>query len=149
MGENLFAKFNDMIDVAGLQADVEAAKNSDNGEFVDVPHGDYEVKVVKMELAESKKGLPMVKVWFEVLAGEYKGQKIFMNQTIHTGFGVHNLNKFLDSLETGIPAVFLDFEQYNDLLKTIFAEVDGRAEYQLSYGQNNKGFNTFTIEQRY
>lgn len=149
MGENLFAKFNEMFDVAGLQADVESAKNSANGEFVDVPHGDYEVKIVKLELAESKKNLPMVKVWFEIVAGELKGQKIFMNQTIHTGFGINNMNTFLDSLETGIPAVFLDFEQYNDLLKTIFAEVDGRAEYQLSYGQNNKGFNTFTIEQRY
>lgn len=150
MGENIFEKFNSMMDIEGLKQDVaNAATNT--GDFVDVPHGDYEVKVVKIELGASKKELPMAKVWFEVLAGEYKGQKIFMNQMLTSGFGVHKMNEFLDSLETGIPALFENFKQYADLFAQIFAEVDGKAEYQLSYTANPKNdkFSNYTIVQRY
>ena len=151
MGENIFEKFNSMMDIEGLKQDVANAASNSGGDFVDVPHGDYEVKVVKIELGESKKELPMAKVWFEVLAGEYKGQKIFMNQMLTSGFGVHKMNEFLDSLETGIPALFENFKQYADLFAQIFAEVDGKAEYQLAYTANPKNdkFSNYTIVQRY
>ena len=143
MGENIFEKFNSMIDVEGLKKDVEEAANN-SGDFVEVPHGDYEVKVVKIELGETGEksktpGMPMAKVWFEILAGEYKGQKIFMNQMLTSGFGIHKMNEFLNSLETGIPVVFENFTQYNDLFKQIFDAVDGKAEFALAYGENNKG----------
>jgi hypothetical protein len=149
----MFEKFNEMMDVAGLKNDVEAAA-SNTGEFVEVPKGDYEVKVTKIELGatgeQSKTpGMPMAKVWFDVLAGEFKGQKIFMNQMLTSGFGIHKMNEFLNSLETGIPVVFENFEQYAALFEEIFREVDGRAEYQLAYGENNKGFSTYTIVQRF
>ena len=150
---NMFEKFNEMMDVKGLQKDVEQAA-SNTGEFVEVPKGDYEVKVTKIELGatgeQSKTpGMPMAKVWFDVLAGEFKGQKIFMNQMLTSGFGIHKMNEFLNSLETGIPVVFENFEQYNALFEEIFREVDGRAEYQLAYGENNKGFSTYTIVQKF
>lgn len=149
----MFAKFNEMMDVAGLKQDVETAA-SNTGEFVEVPKGDYEVKVTKIELGatgeQSKTpGMPMAKVWFDVLAGEYKGQKIFMNQMLTSGFGIHKMNELLNSLETGIPVVFENFEQYAALFEDIFREVDGRAEYQLAYGENNRGFSTYTIVQRF
>lgn len=153
MGENLFAKFNSMMDVAGLQKDIEAAA-SNTGDYVEVPKGDYEVKVVKIELGatgENSKtpGMPMAKVWFEVLAGEFKGQKIFMNQMLTSGFGIHKMNEFLNSLETGVTVVFENFEQYNEVMNQVFNEVDGKAEFQLAYGENNKGFATYTIVQRF
>lgn len=153
MGENIFAKFAQMVNVEDLKKDVETAA-SNSGDFVEVPVGDYEVKVVKIELGatgEKSKipGAPMAKVWYEVLAGEYKGQKIFMNQMLTSGFGIHKMNEFLNSLETGIPVVFENFEQYADLFKQIFTEVDGKAEFQLSYGQNAKGYSTYTIVQRF
>lgn len=148
MGENIFEKFNAMMDIDGLKQDVDSAA-SNTGDFVEVPVGDYEVKVSKIELTESKKGLPMAKVWFTVLAGEFKNQKIFMNQLLTTGFGIHKMNEFLNSLETGITVVFENFNQYADLFKQIFDEVDGKAEFQLAYGQNNKGFNTYVIVQRF
>lgn len=153
MGENIFAKFNEMIDVEGLKNDIESAANS-TGEFVEVPKGDYEVKVVKLELGETGErsktpGMPMAKVWFDIIAGEYKGQKIFMNQMLTTGFGIHKMNELLTSLESGITVVFENFEQYADLMKHIFAEIDGKAEYQLAYGENNKGFSTYTIVQKF
>ena len=153
MGENIFEKFNSMIDVEGLKKDVEeAANNSDD--FVEVPHGDYEVKVVKIELGETGEksktpGMPMAKVWYEIIAGDYKGQKIFQNQMLTTGFGIHKMNELLNSLETGIPVVFENFTQYNDLFKQIFDAVDGKAEFALAYGENNKGYATYTIIQRF
>lgn len=153
MGENIFEKFNSMIDVVGLKQDVETAKNS-TGDFVEVPKGDYEVKVTKIELGETGQnsktpGMPMAKVWFDIVAGEFKGQKIFMNQMLTTGFGIHKMNEFLDSLKTGITVQFENFAQYADLFEQIFAAVDGQAEYQLNYGENNKGYSTYTIVQRF
>lgn len=153
MGENIFEKFNSMFDIDGLKQDIQNAA-SNSGDFVEVPKGDYEVKVVKIELGETSEksktpGMPMAKVWFEVLAGEYKGQKIFMNQMLTSAFGFHKMNEFLTSLETGIPVVFENFMQYADLFSQIFDAIDGKAEYQLSYGENAKGYSTYTIVQRF
>ena len=149
----MFAKFNEMIDVEGLQKDIETAASSD-GDFVEVPFGDYEVKISKIELGatgEKSKtpGAPMAKVWFDIIAGDFKGQKIFMNQMLTSGFGVHKMNQFLNSLETGITVVFGNFEQYADLFKQIFNEVDGKAEYQLHYDQNNKGYSIYEIIKKF
>ena len=153
MGENIFEKFNSMFDIDGLKKDIADAANS-GGDFKEVPKGDYEVKVVKIELGETSEksktpGMPMAKVWFEVLVGEYKGQKIFMNQPLSSAFGFHKMNEFLDSLKTGIPVVFENFTQYADLFTQIFDAVDGKAEYQLSYGENAKGYSTYEIVQRF
>ena len=151
--ENIFDKFNEMIDVDGLKRDAEAAA-SKTGDFVDVPHGDYEVKIVKIELGETgpnskNPGMPMAKVWFEVVAGDYKGQKIFMNQMLTSAFGFHKMNEFLDSLESGVPVVFENFTQYDALFKEIFREIDGKGEYALHYAENNKGYSTYTITERF
>lgn len=153
MSENIYEKFNAMFDVEGLKEDINKAEES-SGEFVEVPKGDYEVKIVKLELGETSEksknpGAPMAKVWFEIVAGDYKGQKIFQNQMLTTGFGIHKMNEFLDSLETGIRVQFENFTQYADLFKQIFNAVDGKAEYALAYGQNNKGYATYTITQRF
>lgn len=153
MSENMFEKFNSMFDVEGLKNDI-AAQAEASGEFVEVPKGEYEVKVSKIELGETGEksknpGMPMAKVWFTVLAGEYKGQKIFMNQMLTSAFGFHKMNEFLTSLETSIPVVFENFTQYDELFKQIFNEIDGKGEYQLSYGENNKGYSTYTIVKRF
>lgn len=159
MGNEMFAKFNEMFGgEAGLRDLQNEIANSaaKTGDFVEVPHGDYEVKVVKIELGQTGEksknpGMPMAKVWFEVLAGEFKGQKIFMNQMLTTAFGFHKMNEFLNSLETGIPVVFENFQQYADLFAQIFADVDGKAEYQLAYTANPKNdkFSEYNIVQRF
>lgn len=155
MGDNMFAKFNEIMNVEGLKKDIAAAA-SGTGDFVDVPHGDYEVKVVKIELGatgeKSKNpGAPMAKVWFEVLTGDFKGQKIFMNQMLTSGFGIHKFNEFMTSLESGIPVVFENFEQYADLMKQVFNAIDGKGEYQLAYTANpkNANFSEYNIVQRF
>ena len=55
----------------------------------------------------------------------------------------------MESLETGIPIEFENFEQYNALIEQVFDAVDGVSEYQLSYGENNKGFSTYDIVQKF
>jgi hypothetical protein len=153
MSENMFEKFNGMFDLDGLKKDISEAATS-SGDFVEVPKGDYEVKVVKIELGETGEksknpGMPMAKVWFEVVAGDYKGQKIFMNQMLTSAFGFHKMNEFLDSLESGVPVLFENFTQYDALFKEIFREIDGKGEYALHYAENNKGYSTYTITERF
>lgn len=154
MSENLFDKFNGMFDMDGLKSDIADAA-SNNMERVEVPEGDYEVKVTKLELGatgENSKtpGMPMAKVWFKIISeGAYKGQMIFMNQMLTTGFGIHKMNEFLTSLQTDAEVSFENFTQYANLMAQVFGKIDGRGEYQLSYGKNNKGYSTYTIVKRF
>lgn len=136
-----FLKFDKQIDLEGLKKDIEDSANND---FEEVPLGNYEVAINKLELGESKKGDPMVKIWFKVVSGEYKGSLIFMNQVITRGFQIHIVNELLRSLETDIEISFESYSQYNELLMDIFDAVDGNYEYGLKYGEN-KGFATFEI----
>lgn len=136
-----FSKFDKQVDLEGLKKDIEDSANND---FKEVPHGNYEVAITKLELGESKKGDPMVKIWFKVVNGEYKGSLIFMNQVITRGFQIHIVDELLRSLETDIEISFESYSQYNDLLLDIFEAIDGNFEYGLKYGEN-KGFDTFEI----
>lgn len=141
---NIWEKFDKAIDVEGLQKDVqEAAENGAN--FREVPHGEYEVKIEKLELVESKAGDPMVTVWFKVLTGDYKGSMIFMNQVITKGFQIHIMNEFLRSLDSGYDVEFRSYSQYGQLLMDIHEAIDGQFEYGLKYGEGKKGFNTYEI----
>lgn len=154
MGENVFERFNSMFDLAGLKSDIESAA-ANSGDFVEVPvNADYEVKVSKIELGQTGEksktpGMPMAKVWFTIIAGEYKNQHIFMNQLLTSGFGIHKFCEFLRTLETDVAIAFENFEQFSDVMSQVFNAVDGVGEYQLHYGQNNKGYNTYDIIQRF
>lgn len=143
---DLFKKFDKTVDVEGLKKDVkEAEANGGNGDYPEVPAGEYEVKVIKLELVASKKGDPMVSCWFEILAGEYKGSKIFMNQVVTQGFQIHSANIFLRSLDSGVEVEFDTYSQYGEMLMDIHEAIDGKLEYVLNYGVNSKGYNTFEI----
>ena len=139
-----FSKFDKKVDLEGLKQDITEAEENGGGEFKEVPHGNYEVAITKLELDESKKGDPMVKVWFKILEGEYKGSLIFMNQVITRGFQIHIVDEFLRSLETDIEVGFVSYADYAQLLMDIYEAINGNYEYGLKYGEN-KGFNTFEI----
>ncbi|MDY4823226.1 MAG: DUF669 domain-containing protein, partial [Candidatus Onthovivens sp.] len=47
--------------------------DENGGNFEAVPHGTYEVEVNKMELKKSKKGDPMLSIWFKIINGPHKG----------------------------------------------------------------------------
>ena len=146
-----FSKFDKMVDIDGLKKDIaDAEANGGGADFKDVPHGDYEVSIDKLELTETKKtGKPMVSCWMKIIGeGEFKGQRIFMNQVITQGFQIHIMNSFLRSLlldDSGIDVEFTGYADYNDLLLDITEYIDGKFEYGLEYGENNKGFDTFQI----
>lgn len=140
-----FSKFDKKVDLEGLKNDIADAEENGGGNFKEVPLGTYEVAITKLELGESKKGDPMVKVWFKIVSeGEFKNSLIFMNQVITQGFQIHIVDEFLRSLETDIDITFESYSQYADMLMDVFEEIEGNYEYGLKYGEN-KGFNTFEI----
>lgn len=145
---NIFEKFNQAIDTQGLQADIKAAAENKT-EYAEVEAGTYEVCVKSMELKASKKGDPMLSVQFKILsAGKFKGQLIFYNQLLTTGFGIHNANELMRSLDSGVDVDFQDFVQYNDLIGEVFNGIESaKLEFALEYGENAKGFKTFKIKE--
>lgn len=141
---SIWDEFDNAIDTEGLAADVEEAQEN-GATYRDVPHGDYEVKIDKLELTASKAGDPMVSVWFKILTGDFKGSRIFMNQVITRGFQIHIVNEFLRSLDSGINIEFVTYRQYGNLLMDVMEAIDGSLEYGLSYKEGKKGFSTYEI----
>ena len=141
---DMFEKWNSNIDLAGLQQDIKDAQDN-NKEFEAVPHGEYEVKLDKLELKATKKGDPMVSAWFTILEGKYKKSKLFMNQVITQGFQIHIVNEFLRSMKTDIDVDFEDYKQYADLLLDVAEFCDANnLEFAIKY-EDNKGYDKFTI----
>ena len=153
------SKFNNVYDVNALAESLnEIKQNSGNGDYPEVPVGKYEVKIEKIELAESSNHSPMAKVQFRINDGDYKKQCLFYNQVLVgkdkntgqlTAFGIHKFNEFLRSLdpinEQGleVPIEFKDFDQYEQLLLDV-AECVESLVYEIQYGKNND-FPTFKI----
>lgn len=136
-------EFDKQVDLDGLKEDIE---NGTSGDYKEVPHGNYEVAITKLELTTSKKDDPMVSIWFKIVSDcDYKGSLIFMNQVVTKGFQLHIVKDFLKSLETGIDIDFKSYAQFANLLLDVFEAVNGNFEYGLKYGKTEKGFNTFEI----
>ena len=144
MANNLFAEFDRMIDTKALAEEVK--NSSDTPVYKDVPDGEYEVAINKLELVATKEShKPMVSGWFKIVNGEYKGQLIFMNQVIDGGFKIHIVNDFLRSLGIDKNIEFVNYTQYGNLLMDIMEEIDGKFEYGLKYTHNRKGYAQFEI----
>ena len=153
MANNIFEQWDKAVDMDGLQKDIAEAKENGGGNYKEVPHGQYEVSIEKMELKATKKNNdPMVSVWMKICDGEYKGSLIFMNQVITQGFQIHIVNEFLRSLIqdcADAPEVeFKSYSQYADLLMDIHELIAESFEYAVDYGEK-KGFNTFEITDVY
>lgn len=142
---NIWDKFDEAIDTKGLADDVKEAAVNGTGSFKEVPHGEYEVEVNKMELIASKKGDPMVSIWFKVVSGEYKGSLIFFNQVITQGFQIHIVNELLRSMDTGLDIQFKTYKQYGSLIMDIAEAIDGQLEFALKYSKGKKDFSTYEI----
>lgn len=138
------AKFNRMFDTKALAQDVKKVEES-NGEYKKVPTGNYEVRIQKIELKENKNGDPMVSMWFEIVAGEYKNSKLFYNQVIDEDFKIGILNNFLRKLGTGLEIEFNDYVQYEQLLAKIYDRTYGKLEYGLDYAETKNGYTTYKI----
>lgn len=150
---SVFEKWDKNIDTEGLQKDIqEAEHNGGSGNYEEVPVGNYEVKIEKMEIKEcgsaKHAGEPMFTVQFRILEGNFKNSCLFMNQLITEGWQIGTVNKFLRSLES-LDVEFKNYNQYNNLIMDIMEDIDGSCEYLLNYGETKKGFKTFKIEEVY
>lgn len=149
-----WSKFDKQVDLEALAADVkDVEKNGGGGDFEPLPDGQYEVSVEKMELTESKKGDPMLTIWFKVIEGNYEGQRIFYNKVMQPqndkafGLQVHQNNEILraiwdcekDDVE------FKSFKQYADLIMDIHEDIDGKLEYLLDKKADKNGYDQFKI----
>lgn len=152
MAQNMFDKWDKEIDTEGLQKDVaDAAASGGQGNYKEVPHGNYEVAVQQMELKASKKGDPMVSIWFKIVEGEFKNSLIFYNQVVTQGFQIHMVNEMLRKMTeemSDAPVIeFKTYSQYSDLLMDIYEAVADNFEYGLKYTANskNKDFSNYEI----
>ena len=144
MANNLFAEFDKAVDVKALAEDVK--NSSDTPVYKDVPDGHYIIQVEKLELVATKETRkPMVSGWFKISEGEYKNQRIFMNQVIDEAFKIHICNEFLRGLDSGVEVEFESYSQYGNMLMDILENIDGKFEYELNYYHNKKGFAQFEI----
>lgn len=130
----------------------EAAEAKEQGDYKEVPTGKYEVKIDRLELGKSKKGADMFICWFKILDGEYKNSMLFMNQVLDptpnfsSGQRIGNVNKFLESLDSGIEIEFIDPDQWENMIMDVFEAVDGKLEYIVEYETTKSGFPKYTIK---
>lgn len=151
---DIFNKWDAAVDTEGLAKDVKEAAENGTGSFKEVPHGDYEVSVQKLELIASKKGDPMVSIWFKIVSdGEYKGSLIFFNQVITQGFQIHIANELLRAMtadcEGALTIEFKSYKQYHELLMDVFEAIDNNFEFALKYSKGKKDFSTYEITEVY
>ncbi|WP_461181797.1 DUF669 domain-containing protein [Virgibacillus kimchii] len=152
-----WSKFDKNVDVEALQEDVQEVEENGFGDFKEVPEGQYEVSVEKMEMVESKKGDPMLSIWFKILEGDYEGQLIFYNKVMQPqndrafGLQVHQNNEMLRSLWDceKDDVKFTGFADYADLVLDIHEDIDGAFEYLLEKGTNKDGYDTHEILEIY
>lgn len=146
--ENLFAKFNEQVDLEGMKKDIESAGDN-NQEFEEVPTGTYEVEIEKMEQVMTKKepARPMLSIWFKILDGKYKNQRIFYNQLLTGGFPIHIASEFLRSLNSSVEVKFEDYVQFSNLVLDVATDIEGKKEYALEKAVNKKGYDVYTIKQ--
>lgn len=149
-------KFDKNVDLQALEEDVkEVEENGGTGDYEDVPDGQYEVEVEKLELTESKKGDPMLSIWFTILVGDLEKQKIFYNKVMQPqndkafGFQVHQNNEMLRALWDceKDDVKFTSFKDYAELVLDIHEDIDGKFEYLLEKGTNKGGYDTFEIKE--
>lgn len=144
-----FSRFDDELDLEELAQEIDTAEkgNGGSGEYKEVPLGNYEAKIDKLELSVSKLGKPMLTCWFKILAGEFKNSRLFMNQVIERGFQIHIANDFLRSLDSGLEIKFTPnggYKAYEQMVMDVAEAIDG-LEYAVKYGETAKGFKTFEI----
>lgn len=130
----------------------DAANSLDDTTFEEIPDGQYEVAPISLELTESKKGFPMIKAVFEILAGQYEGRRIWVNQVVLTGgesdrFMLHNANTLLRGFDTGIDVVFTGMDDYEKLIDAI-AQICVKFEYLLDK-TTRKDFANYKLVERF
>lgn len=147
-------------DMSAIEKEVAEVSTGDV-ERKEVPYGDYEVKVVKCGVEECPfegdyHGKPQLAIWFKIINHEEMGgQILFVTKrlwsakgTRATAFMIHNAIQFLDQLESGVEVKF--DEHFEESVKAVYDAIgDGKAEYQLAYFENDRGYKSYEIVQKF
>lgn len=143
--------FDELDKAIGIDDIINEEGEGSTGDFPEIPHGTYDVAVTKMEIGVAKSGNPKAVIWFKILAGEFKGSIIFMNQVLTMNFHFGILNKILRDLESGLDDRIkkMKLKEYNELMMDILEAIDGKLEYGLKYGEDKKGYQTYEITDVY
>lgn len=144
-----FDDFNKAIDLKGLNKQMQDVKDSNGGNFQDLPAGKYRIKLVKMEVGAcgskaKTPGAPLLKADFKVTSTKFKNQHMFMNKVLFTersddswnmGKLMFNVIGWLNTLEPSDdvgPVVFEDYDQFSNLIMDIAEDVSD-LEYDVEY----------------
>ena len=151
--DNMFAEFDKAVDLKGFSKDVEnAAENGGNREFEDVPEGEYEAEITKMELKVSSTKKPMFSAWMKILKGKYKGQMMFMNQIVDEGFKIHICNEFMRDLapDYNHDIEFTEhggYSAYAETIMDVFEYISSRYEYAIKKTKTKRGFDSYYVKE--
>ncbi len=87
-------------DLSKFDAEYEKTQAPEDGDFTPVPDGTYQVKIQTVEVKDTKTPppRPMLAIEFEILAGPYKGRRLFKNAMIASGDSLQYLKKDLATL---------------------------------------------------
>lgn len=109
------SKYDKMIDEKALS---EQMKNAEANSFDPLPEGEYDVKLEKLEVTESKAGKLMLSAQYRITAGAQKNKCMFQNiilfGTKNDGFMIHNAKKLIEDLGFDI-----EFENYTQFAEEV------------------------------
>lgn len=145
-----FSAFDKQINLDQLKKDTEEIKkNGGTGDFPEIPAGNYNAKVEKLELGATKDGRPMLRAMFRITEGDYKKHCLFFNRVL---FGTKNdanmiagAMTWLESLEPSEDVGPIVFDGYSDLAELVMdiAEDISDLEYDVEYDPDE--FNSVSI----
>lgn len=128
-----------------------------SGEFEEVPDGEYEVRISRLEFGTSKNGNPTAYVNFDIIAGEYEGDVIYHTFSFGGKSPAFKLKRFVDfasTLKSGVDLSYENFKNENgdfdgEKLENAIAEicdiVCDKTEYAISKTTNKSGFRDIKV----
>lgn len=150
-----FSAFDEKVDLEGIQKDIE---NAGDGNYTDVPEGNYIVGIDKMEIKTTKDGKKlMFAVQCGIKEGPQRKRKIFFNRTIT---GNRNTEKWNDgraikSVCTWVNEIvdddnkvsFVNYADFADQILDAFQSIEGAVELDVDYDPEQ--FNPIKINEVY
>lgn len=138
----IFDKFNKNVKKEDLRKQIAEAAKNNTGSYKEVPAGQYEGEIEKLELGVTKDGRPMLKVMFRITEGEFKKSCLFMNRVCA---GTKNDMNMIASIEGWInrlePETPVEFNgNYDDFAESILdaaEDICGVLKMEVAYDPNN------------
>lgn len=140
-----------MLDKKNLWNEMDINYNNENLiKREDVEDGRYIVSVSKMDLIQSKNGLPMVSISFKIAdyVEKYGGKVLFFNQVLtnrrQLDTALNILNKILKPYDVKLE--FTTFTELGSVLEEMTGNIKNRG-YILNISTTKKGYRIFKIEE--